>query len=93
MININDPKTNSLYDILPVIMEKENGENVLEYASSVKIKNISSVRSYESQNEFGKTEAFTWVFLNKSILSVVANKLEGIVENKKYIFLNSKFYS
>ena len=31
LININDPKTNSLYDILPVIMEKENGENVSNY--------------------------------------------------------------
>ena len=47
IINVNDPKSNAQYNIVPIILEKENGEKIMQYASSVKIKNKTSHLSNE----------------------------------------------
>jgi hypothetical protein len=53
LININDPKTGSLYDVLPVVFEKQNGDKFIDYASSVKTNHKKPVTKYDDQNEFG----------------------------------------
>ena len=51
-MNINDPKTDSAYDITPVLLESGSGKKVLKHAtfkrssSSYNMQNINSIPSF-----------------------------------------------